>query len=186
MPNDKPSRPLELLLEFYVREINFSRRIGWKHGPPPAPVMNVVGFFNELVGDLSEIHKCAVWERRKLPCPFRVFEEAGIMKGDPPDDPPPGGGERSPRPAPKVLVPGRRRAEISAIAEAEAVVAASAEKFPVGATGRSLAEDLGRGAAGVGVGVAAALAIRKVARGFAGGGFHFPSVLDPRLAPAVR
>ncbi len=172
---------MERLLDWYVEEINISRRIGWKHGPPPPPVMHALNFFNEAVGDLSEIHKCSTWERRKLPCPFRVFEDMGILpvrKGDPPDDAPDVPGDAR-RPAPKFVTPARRRSKV--LAEAEAVVAAYPERVPVG-KGRTLRDGLKYPVA-VGVGVAAGAAIRAVARSGRGGGFKFPSVLDPKVGP---
>ncbi len=181
MPDER-TRTLELLLQFYVEEINISRRIGWKHGDPPPIVMNVVRFFNEAVGDFPQ-HRCERWFDKHLRCPFGLFEAAGmvIRTGDPPDDLP-NEPRRAPRPVPRLVLPAQRRA--MALAEAEAVVAAQADKVPVG--NRSLGELLrARGPAIVGgaaTGVAAGLAIK----GFAGGGFHFPQVFDPRRSVLVR
>ncbi len=185
--SDDRTKSLELLLEWYVGEINISRRVGWKHGDPPPVVMNVARFFNDLVGDFPQ-HRCERWFDRGLRCPFGILENAGfvdptVRHGDPPDDVPPNP-VRSPTGGPKLVVPGRKRA--SALAEAEAVVAASAEKVPVSA-GRTLRDELmSRGPLAVGVGVAAGVAIRAAAKGFAGGGFNFPSVFDPKQAFQVR
>lgn len=70
------------------------------------------------------------------------------------------------------------------LAEAEEIVSRAAEAIPIG--GRTLGELLReRGPLAVGVGAAAGVAIRAVAKGFAGGGFHFPAV-NPGLPGFVR
>ena len=69
--------------------------------------------------------------------------------------------------------------------EAEEIVSRAAEAIPVG--DRSLGSRLReRGPVAIGAGAAAGLAIRAVAKGFAGGGFHFPRVFDPMRALRVR
>lgn len=76
-----------------------------------------------------------------------------------------------------------------ALSQAEDIVAAAAHGIPIEpaeeAPGvRKPVPTLGerlrdRGPLAIGVGVAAGAAIRGVAKGFAGGGFHFPQVFDP-------
>ena len=73
------------------------------------------------------------------------------------------------------------------LAEAEDIVTKAAEAVPGVRAGYSLADDLRRrGPAAVGLGAAAGIAIRAVAKGVAGGGFHFPQVFDPARAVRVR
>ncbi len=107
-----------------------------------------------------------------------------IRTGDPPDELP-NETVRSPKGGPKIVTPARNQ-QVDVMVQAEALVASAAERVPVRA-GRSLRDELAsKVPIGVGVGVAAGLAIRAAARGFAGGGFHFPSVFDPRQAARVR
>ena len=40
-------KPLDRVKDWYVRDINISRRIGWKHGPPPEFVQRIYEFVNE-------------------------------------------------------------------------------------------------------------------------------------------
>lgn len=146
---------------------------------------------------LADFHLCRRWWDRNMKCPMTVFREH----------------VRDPRPVedPDFKVPehvlfaiARAREERSldrfnVLAQAEEVVAAAApaigipieepEALPEGVpvSGRSLAEGLREeGPVAVGVGVAAGLAIRAVAKGFAGGGFHFPQVFDPFTPLRVR
>lgn len=104
------------------------------------------------------------------------------MEGDdPPDEVPPSG-----VPVgfpPHLLLAARRAVRGDVLAEAEAVVARAAEAIPFGKEAVSLADALReRGPVAVGVGVAAGFAIRQVAKRLGrGGGFSFPSVLDPSL-----
>lgn len=128
-------------------------------------------------------HLCVRWVRLGMNCPF-AGEEEEVEEGDPPDDVPPIG---VPTGSPPLLLMAGRRARVSnVLAEAEEIVARAAEAIPVG-VGRevaSLAERLRLpGAVSAGAGVAAAFAVRQVAKkirargGF--GGLHFPAKFDP-------
>ncbi len=127
---------LSMLLEWYVNEVNISRRIGWKHGDAPAVIMNVARFFNDVVGDFPQ-HRCERWFDRGLRCPFGILEEAGFMirTGDPPDELP-NEPVRSPKGGPKIVTPARNQ-QVDVMVQAEALVASAAESVPVRA-GRSL------------------------------------------------
>lgn len=139
-------------------------------------------------------HSCARWGRFGMTCPFADEKEHDRERPD----------EKVPRPVLNLAV-ARSRAQRdmrqqSVLAEAEEIVSRAAEAIPLvpavpeGAgrplpapvyrsIGQALRE---RGPVAVGTGVAAGLAIRAVARGFAGGGLHFPQVFDARRALRVR
>lgn len=102
---------------------------------------------------------------------------------------------RSPNPSkpPKILALAERTKKVvdlgkaSLLAEAEDIVSKAADAIPGVRTGFSLADDLKRrGPVAVGLGAAAGVAIRAVAKGFAGGGFNFPSVFDPKIPHTAR
>ncbi len=133
-------------------------------------------------------HRCAVWLRLGMSCPFTGGEDDEIDAGDPPDDVPRVGVPADQVP-PLVLLAARQARGGGVLAQAEAVVAEAAESIPVGvgSATRSLADSLGvPGIVGVGAGAAAAFAVRQVAKRIqargGGGGLHFPSVLDPARA----
>ncbi len=122
-------------------------------------------------------------------CPF-VGEE-GHDREDP-EEGPPVAVPKSPK-VPPLVVAGKAKAKeavdagkAALLAEAEDIVSRAAEAIPAMAE-RTIADLLReRGPLAVGVGAAAGVAIRAVAKGFAGGGFHFPQVFDPRVAIRAR
>lgn len=132
-------------------------------------------------------HSCARWKRFGMACPFKGEKE---HDREDPDFKEPKVREPA-RPKPKVLAaPAKAEAKVDVgkamvLAEAEEIVTRAAEAIPL--RGRSLAQTLrDRGPLAVGVGAAAGVAIRAVAKGFAGGGFNFPSIFDPKVGQRVR
>lgn len=122
-----------------------------------------------------------------MACPF-AMEEDRVPQEDPDES----------VPVHTFVVPARARAGRDRqqdlaldllLAEAEEIVTRAAEAIPLEPVGQpalpagrpvSLGERLrDKGPLAVGVGAAAGVAIRAVAKGFAGGGFHFPQVFDP-------
>jgi len=134
----------------------------------------------------GRFHSCARWGRFGMACPF-VGEEDHDDDQDVVPVAQPVGAPKSP----KLLLAARAKAVVdqgkaALLAEAEEIVTRAAEAIPL-VEGRSLAKALReRGPLAVGVGAAAGLAIRAVAKGFAGGGFHFPQVFDPARVVRVR
>lgn len=41
--------PLDRIIDWYVRDVNISRRIGWTHGPPPEPVQRIYEWVNSAL-----------------------------------------------------------------------------------------------------------------------------------------
>ncbi len=137
----------------------------------------------------SRFHQCERWLRFGMQCPFIGGEDEDIEGDDPPDDVPPTG-VQVPRVPPLQLLAAKRARELNVLSQAEEIASRAAEAIPVFVEGQvqSLAERLGvPGALAVGTGVAAGFAVRQIAkqirqRGGFGGGFNFPSVLDPAKA----
>ena len=44
-----PRGPLERIIDWYVRDINISRQIGWKHGPPPDKFIRLYEYVDSLL-----------------------------------------------------------------------------------------------------------------------------------------
>ncbi len=125
----------------------------------------------------AEFHSCARWWRYGLACPFGK-EDFDFEDNAPDEDAP------DPRGVPALLGAGRRArgSSLSALEEAERIVAAAADAVPVGARGRSLGEALRGPAVAAGTAAAAGVAIKGVAAGIRRGGFgglHFPAVFSP-------
>lgn len=124
-----------------------------------------------------------------MACPF-AGEEA---HEDEDDDQGPGPSGRVPSKPVRPMVLAERAKTVvdvgkaALLAEAEEIVTRAAEAIPLGAGRGSLAEALRRrGPIAVGVGAVAGVAIRAVAKGFAGGGFHFPALGRPGIPQFVR
>lgn len=138
-------------------------------------------------GGLDEFHLCRRWWDRNMRCPMSVFRDHA----------------RDPKEAPdadlnepfRILLAAKSEEEQNkltrglVLSQAEDIVAAAARGIPIEEAARApgvrepvptLGDRLmDRGPLAVGIGVAAGAAIRGVAKGFAGGGFHFPQVFDP-------
>ncbi len=141
-------------------------------------------------------HLCQRWEKQGLVCPFPGKEN--LDKGK----------KRIWPMVPRKLTKEEQRKFVSGgmldkagnrgwleepIAAAEEVVARGAREVPVYRpvygrpdSGRTLREALEIGGATTATGIAAAWAIRQVVQRGRGGGFHFPSILDPRKPQMAR
>lgn len=44
----EPRKPLDRVIDWYRKDINLSRRVGWEHGPPPQWIQRIYEYVNDL------------------------------------------------------------------------------------------------------------------------------------------
>ena len=81
-PEEKPEvkKPLDRVRDWYVKDINISRRIGWKHGPPPEFVQRIYEFVNDSLALFERPEKLDAMD---MGARFQLFIEKVIETGGP-------------------------------------------------------------------------------------------------------
>ena len=81
-PEDKPApkKPLDRVRDWYVKDVNISRRIGWEHGPPPAFVQRIYEFVND---SLSLFERPEKLDAMDMGPRFKLFLEKLVETGGP-------------------------------------------------------------------------------------------------------
>ncbi len=94
VPSPEPRTPLGRAVDWYKRDVNISRRVGWEHGPPPKPIMQIVDQVDKWVNELWPTEKTDGMDvPEKVTAILRTWQSAGVY---PPADPKGEGGEERP------------------------------------------------------------------------------------------